>query len=310
MKNIFRLALLKREDYFIPEVSFLFLKHKFRSIKYKPIVFYWKDVFYEYFLKNNMKFKIKNLKSGMDKVSCDYIDNFIKLFSYINKPYFGNPWTKEDKRLKKECKEFEKTFKQPFRDILTINPFYYSQIYGLKDLYNKILENINGKIIIDGGALNGDTALMFHHYFPKSQIFAYEPLSKNYEIMEKFLAIDNCNNKIIPVKKGLGEKEGTANIQFNYTEIAQITTLDIEFKNSTPIGLIKLDTEGFETKIINGAKNIIKRDKPVIVTAIYHTPQDFFELKDKLKSINPDYKFMIRRSEPIIPMADLVLIAY
>lgn len=43
---------------------------------------------------------------------------------------------------------------------------------------------------------------------------------------------------------------------------------------------------------------------------MYHTPEDFFELKNKLKMINPDYKFMVRRSEMIIPMADLVLIAY
>ena len=58
------------------------------------------------------------------------------------------------------------------------------------------------------------------------------------------------------------------------------------------------------------AKEVIKRDKPVVVAAMYHTPEDFFDLKDKLKTLNPDYKFMIRRSEPIIPMADLVLIAY
>ena len=76
------------------------------------------------------------------------------------------------------------------------------------------------------------------------------------------------------------------------------------------LGLIKLDIEGDETPTIEGAKKLIKKYKPVLVIAIYHTPRDFFELKDKIKKINPKYKFMIRRCENIITDADLMLIAY
>ena len=281
-----------------------------KEIKLRIIRFLWFEAFNKYLEKNDKKSKTLNLKNDLDKISCDYIDLFLKLLPYVNKPFLGKIWTREDKKLKKECREFEKTFRQPFSDILKINPFYYSNIYGLKDLYKEIFDKINGKIIIDGGALNGDSALMFHHYFPKSEIHAYEPLSVNYNVMDKFLRIDNCNNKIIPVKKGLGQKEEVVEITFNDREMAQITTIDNNYKNSETIGLIKLDTEGFESAIIEGAKEIIKRDKPIVVAAMYHTPEDFFELKDKLKMLNPDYKFMIRRSEMVIPMADLVLIAY
>ena len=56
--------------------------------------------------------------------------------------------------------------------------------------------------------------------------------------------------------------------------------------------------------------NTIKNQKPVLAVAIYHTPEDFFDLKNELRRLNPDYKFMIRRSEQLIPTADLVLIAY
>ena len=311
MKKIIKIELINQGDCFLPKIHLFGITHKFSFAKFLPVIkFYWRDAFEKYFKENDSNEKIKNLKSGMDKVSCDYIDNFIKLFSYINKPYFGNPRTKEDKRLKKECKEFEKTFKQPFRDILKINPFYYSNIYGLKDMYKEVFDKINGKIIIDGGALNGDSTLMFHHHFPKSEIHAYEPLGVNYSVMDKFLRLDNCNNKIIPIKEGLGQREDVIEIVFNDKEMAQITTVDGNYKNSDPIGLIKLDTEGFESAAIEGAKEIIKRDKPIVVAAMYHTPKDFFELKNKLKMINPDYKFMVRRSEMIIPMADLVLIAY
>lgn len=311
MNKVLNLETIKDGEYKIPKVYFLGISHKFRNFKYVPkVIFFWQEAFEQYFKNNNMKQKIKNLKKDTDKISCEYVDYFMNLFKYINKFHLGEVWSKYDKILNNGCIEFKKTFKQPFEDILTVNPFYYYKIYGLEDLPKEVLECINGKIIIDGGALNGDTALMFHHHFPQSEVHAYEPLSGNYEIMEKFLAQDNCDNKIIPIKKGLGNKEEVVEIKYNYTENAQITTIDKAYENSTPIGLIKLDTEGFESSIIEGAKEVIKRDKPVVVAAMYHTPEDFFDLKDKLKTLNPDYKFMIRRSEMAIPLADLVLIAY
>ena len=106
-------------------------------------------------------------------------------------------------------------------------------------------------------------------------------------------------------------------IEKKYKEIIDTYTspllelmIDNLYKNSNKVGLIKLDTEGFETLIIEGSIEIIKRDKPILVIAIYHTPQDFFELKDKIKNLNMGYKFLIRRSEMVLPQADLVLIAY
>ena len=93
--------------------------------------------------------------------------------------------------------------------------------------------------------------------------------------------------------------------------MADITTIDTEYHDaSAKIGLIKLDVEGMETQIITAAKAVIARDRPVLAIAIYHRPEDFFELKDKVKALNPAYRFMIRKSEPSLPQADLVLIAY
>ena len=74
--------------------------------------------------------------------------------------------------------------------------------------------------------------------------------------------------------------------------------------------MIKLDTESCEADIIKGAVNVLRKDKPVLAIAMYHTPIDFFELKTQLENLNLGYKFMIRRSQMILPQADLVLIAY
>ncbi len=274
------------------------------------INFEWADAFRKYFNSHNMKSKIKNLKRNMDSISCEYIDFFMKLSKVWGKYRFADFWSKYDKKLIKKYKELN--FEQPFPDITKFNSFTFLHKYGLADLPKDVLEFVNGKDIIDAGGLNGDTALIFNNLFPKSNIYVYEPLSEYLNIIKKVADKVNLNKeeKIIPIKKGLSNKQEICNITFdNYSENCAITTLDSDYNDENP-GLIKMDTEGFESKIVEGASNLIKQYKPVLVIAIYHTPEDFFEMKDKIFKLNPEYRFMIRRSEFIIPTADFILIAY
>lgn len=282
-----------------------------KKIKLGTLIrFHWKEDFTSYFNRNNMAQKVNELKVGLDKISCEYIDHFMKLVPYWG-CYKNNIWTKYDLITDKKKKNFEKVFEQPFPKILNIQPYLFSNIYGLSDLPSNIFDNINGDIIIDGGGWNGDTALMFHKYFPDSEIHIFEPISANIEKINKILAVDKCNNKLIPIKKALSNREGLVEIKYGATETAEMVTIDKLYREKiSRIGLIKLDTEGFETLIVNGAEEIIKRDKPVLAIAMYHTPKDFFELKHKIEALQLGYKFMIRRSEMILPQADLVLIAY
>lgn len=274
------------------------------------IVFAWDDAFRKYFAANNMKLKIKNLKQGMDSISCEYIDFFMKMSKVWGKYRFGNFWSEYDEKLLKKYKNL--SFKQPFPEITKFNSTTFLHEYGLADLPKEVIDYINGKDIIDAGGLNGDTALIFNELFPESKIYVYEPLSVYCNFVKKIA--DKVNSikgeKIIPILKGLSDKQEMCNISFDkVSDDCEITTIDMDYKGGN-LGLIKSDTEGFESKIIEGAKDSIKKYKPVLVFAIYHTPEDFFDLKDKIAKLNPNYKFMIRRSEFIIPTADFVLIAY
>ncbi len=274
------------------------------------IIFPWTDAFKKYFASNNMKLKIKNLKQGMDSISCEYIDFFMKLSKVWNRYRFGGFWSKYDKKLIEKYKKLD--FVQPFPEITKFSSITFLHKYGLSDLPKKVLDYINGKDIIDAGGLNGDTALIFNELFPESKIYVYEPLSAYCNIVKKIADKVNLikGEKIISVNKGLSDKPEICNISFDkISDDCEITTVDMDYKGGN-LGLIKSDTEGYESKIIDGAKDSIKKYKPVLVFAIYHTPEDFFDLKDKIANLNPNYKFMIRRSEFIIPTADFVLIAY
>lgn len=277
------------------------------------VVFFCRERFKDYFDCHDMKHKVENLRMDMDYISVKYIDNFMRLSKYwYNSTYVGSQRTEHEVLKLQEYKRFMETFEQPFPDIQHINSYYIFDIFGLSDLPQEVLSAIDGKAIIDSGGSCTDTALALNRYLPNSEIHVYQPIMHLMDIINRFLEVDNCNNKIIPLNKGLGDKVSRKLIRFEAeSNMADITTIDTEYQDANiTVGLIKLDTGEDEASIIKGAVRVIARDKPVLAIGISNRPEDFFDLKDKIKAINPSYKFMVRKSEPSLPQDDLVLIAY
>lgn len=281
--------------------------------KHNTIVFDQREAFKAYFSDNDISEKTSLLKKGLDSISRIYVDSFMRLSEFWYRiDYTGSMYTDYDHLKRRQTIEFGKSFKQPFPDVLLVEPYFFAHNYCLDDLPDEVLRNINGKTIIDGGGYNGDTALAFHRHFPNSEIHVFEPLKFYTQTIQEFLEEDNCDNKITIINKGLGESKTRSEISYEISkEEADITTIDEIYANhSTQIGLIKLDTDGPEIPIIIGGQETIKEQKPVIAAAIYYSPVDFFELKGWLADLNPDYRFMIRRTCFRRPQTGLMLIAY
>ena len=185
--------------------------------------------------------------------------------------------------------------------------FFLSEV-----LYSKLgLENLNKEIfnnrdIIDAGACIGDSSIVLSDYTNK-KVYAFEPGEKNFSLMEKTIELNQKHN-IIPVKCGLGDKEETLFLNENYNpkniggayiadenikngETAYIIPLDKYIKeNNLDVGLIKIDVEGFEQNVLNGAYETIKKCRPTLLISIYHKPDDFFEIAPMIKQWNLGYK--------------------
>lgn len=316
------------------KVDLEFLKNNLLSeiIKRNPVEpneleFYWDDAWKNYLEFHDIKQITADLKSDMDKYSVEYIDIFLKLIDMLphKQNIFlkeGYGWTQKDAEYIANTQQFSTKY-----PLTQSEKFMFANKYGLNDIYDEIKEQINGKDIIDGGAFNGNTALLFHEIFSESNIYSFEPMENTYDLLEQTIINNTVTTQIFPIKKALGTYEEFLTIHFcseigagstllandsmTKKDTVEVTTVDIVAKeNDLNIALIKLDIEGFEKKALEGAKEVLKKNKPVVVAAMYHNPVDFFEIKKLLIDLNPSYKFMIRRSEQVIPLGDIVLVAY
>ena len=95
----------------------------------------------------------------------------------------------------------------------------------------------------------------------------------------------------------------------NQLKLIESTTID-EFskEKQIPIDLIKLDVEGYEMEVLKGAKNILKKYKPIIAISIYHKKEHMFEIPEFLLEINDSYNFSITANNGTF--IDMVLFAY
>ncbi len=95
-------------------------------------------------------------------------------------------------------------------------------------------------------------------------------------------------------------------------ERVQVLSIDsfVAKENTGRIGLIKWDIEGTEMESIQGARETIARDKPVLIVSIYHNGREFFETKPLIESWNLGYRFRVFPSEPGGTWVGVVLICY
>ena len=78
--------------------------------------------------------------------------------------------------------------------------------------------------------------------------------------------------------------------------------------NGKPCTMLKMDVEGAERQAIAGAVQTIRRYRPKLNIAAYHTSDDFFALPLLLHELCPEYRFYLRH-HPYVPAWDTNLYA-
>lgn len=181
----------------------------------------------------------------------------------------------------------------------TCADFHYHIVNGLAQPYPRelnlvkkyLLENPNrNNIFLDIGGHIGTTSLPYSRLF--SSVYVYEPNKSNFNSLLKNIEFNNCTNiiaKNIGVlntnTKGKIIKHGKNSGCFYLKESNEkdaITMIKLDDENiSGQVDFIKVDTEGSELYVLEGAKNLIIKYKPLIQVETNNSSKKFFNYEKK-----------------------------
>jgi FkbM family methyltransferase len=183
---------------------------------------------------------------------------------------------------------------------------------GEKFFIKEILSNSNPKLCIDIGASTGTFSIELLKY-TKAKIIAFEPLKSQFNKLKENLNL--YSDRVILENQGVGCKNGYQELYFNEKvfdyasfsdkideisfifndkkKLTLVITLDSYCLNNniTEIDFLKIDSEGFESEIFNGAESVFKNIKPKFIQIEYGRHQLFRQktLKYFHKKL-PDYE--------------------
>ena len=265
--------------------------------------------------------ELRSLKESLDKKSKDVIQRVWERYcrqipiSEYSQNYLesGDFYTlrekSESERVYSEMQKIKKNLKIQGH----VDPSSFCYDCGLVFVPH-IKSYLKNKKILDVGAYNGDSILALDKYLA-SEIIAYEPSKKNLEQLKKTL---NKNEHKTPVKiisKAVGNKNTEVNLSgegstANIKKGKGVQQVRIDDENIKKVGFIKLDVEGYERQVLEGALATIKRDRPVLSVSIYHHPKQFLSTKIYLQKTLKKYNFVIRKLNPAHPVYETTLIGY
>lgn len=210
----------------------------------------------------------------------------------------------ESKRIYRGCVEFMFGGELDALESITSNK---------DEAFENILKLNNEEIFLDLGAYRGDTVEEFLHYTKGEyeSIIALEPDRRSYK---KLVAYAENKKNIVTVQKAVSGKDSVAFFnaaagrQSSFSDKGdEIETVTVDtLANNKNITYLKMDVEGAEYEAFCGAEKTLKTQKPKLNIALYHKSEDIFLLPLKIASINPEYRFYIRK-HPYIPCWDMNL---
>ena len=161
---------------------------------------------------------------------------------------------------------------------LGVDPLHDMKVILSDQNFHPHLSTNSIKVIFDIGANTGQTAIQLTKTFPKARVFSFEPIKSTYE--ELVLNTSGFNN-INTFQLGFGKTSETRTIYiYPHSVLAScvpespmmssnssVDTSEINIEsidsfcskqNVEKIDLLKIDTEGFDYEVIQGAERLLK----------------------------------------------------
>lgn len=176
-----------------------------------------------------------------------------------------------------------------------------------------------GQVVVDVGANIGQTSMWAARMVgPTGRVLALEPHPGNYQRMLSNLALNNFTN-ITPIQVGLGETARTAMMDQPRPDNAgahrvhpsgstpvKLTTLDA--LDLDRVDVLKIDTEGYELRVLMGGRKTIARDRPLMFIEVHDGHlRDAGTSASELVAYIRDLGYRVTNAdtaEPVLPESD------
>ena len=188
---------------------------------------------------------------------------------------------------------------------IVINNNYFDSLI-LKTIDEYIPDNAN---IIDAGANIGNHTLYWAVERNANHIYSFEPLDTTFQTLKRNLELNDLTDKVTLYNVGLYNEEINASIETtdiknightvfkpNQNGKFSLKTMD-SYDFGDKIDLLKIDVEGAEIELLEGAKKTIEKYRPVIVIECF---KRMFELKKFMKKHKYKLDFTLRENEDFI----------
>lgn len=188
---------------------------------------------------------------------------------------------------------------------------YIIEQYAYKVDDKNIVSVESGDIVLDIGGCWGDTALYFAHKVGvNGKVYSFEFIPENIKLFRLNTSFNpNLVSQIELVTNPISNISGQtiyfkdngpgSTVQFEPFEEQTGTTTTISIddfvksNNINTIDFIKMDIEGAEPLALEGAIETIKRFRPKLAIAIYHSMNDFVTIPNWILNLDLDYEIFI-----------------
>jgi len=192
---------------------------------------------------------------------------------------------------------------------VAINFIIEQYAYKINDKNIVVAES--GDTVLDCGGCWGDTALYFAHKVGnKGKVYSFEFIPDNIKLFNINTSLNpslltqieliqnpvsNTSGDLIYYKdNGPGSKVEFQSFEGQTGTVSTISIDDfVKLNGINKIDFIKMDIEGAEPLALNGAIETIKKFRPKLAIAIYHSMSDFTTIPNWILNLNLDYEIFI-----------------
>jgi hypothetical protein len=116
---------------------------------------------------------------------------------------------------------------------------------------------------VDAGAAIGTHTLFFAAVCDAEHVYSFEPRDWVFELLGKNIALNHLEQRVTPFMVGLSDRVGEVSADLDGRTVT-FPTSPLDACVSADVEVLKIDVENMETKVVDGAAELLRRSSPVV----------------------------------------------